>query len=149
MPVLISACLLGIKCRYDGGDCYNQKAVDIAVKEGGIPVCPEQLGGFATPRPPAEIDNGSGGPVLEGSCCVKGKDGEDKTEKFILGAEETLKIARLCGAGKAILKARSPSCGKGVIYDGTFSGIKKAGNGVTAEILLRNGLEVITEDELL
>ncbi len=148
MPVLISACLLGVNCRYDGGNAYNKTAADIALLEGAIPVCPEQLGGSSTPRPPAEISGGDGASVLDGHCRVKGKNGEDGTENFIKGAVEVLKIANACGANKAILKARSPSCGAGCIYDGTFSGTRQKGNGVTAELLIRNGLEVITEDDL-
>lgn len=95
-----------------------------------VPVCPEQLGGQATPRPPHEIING------------------DVTAEFLKGAYETLKIAKEMDINIAILKARSPSCGKGRIYDGTFSGAKKDGNGVTAELLMRNNIKVYSEEEL-
>jgi len=148
MAVLISACLIGVNCRYDGGNSYNKKACEIALKEGIVPVCPEQLGGCATPRKPAEIVAGDGADVLNGLSKVINSAGEDVSEEFIRGARETLKIALASGARKAILKARSPSCGKGIIYDGTFTGSKKPGNGVTAELLLRNGLEVVTDEEL-
>jgi len=111
-----------------------------------IPVCPEQLGGCPTPRDPCEIAGGDGGDVLDGRCAVISWTGADMTEKFIKGAYETLKIAKACGAKKAILKARSPSCGAGRIYDGTFSGKTIPGNGVAAELLIRNGIEVYSEE---
>jgi uncharacterized protein YbbK (DUF523 family) len=111
-------------------------------------VCPEQLGGCTTPRIAVEIHDGTGADVLEGRCKVTGKNGEDVTEKFLRGAAEVLRIAQLTGAKKAILKARSPSCGCGRIYDGTFSGKTREGNGVTAELLLRNGIEVMTEEDI-
>jgi len=109
-------------------------------------VCPEQLGGCPTPRDPCEIAGGDGGDVLDGRCAVISWTGADMTEKFIKGAYETLKIAKACGAKKAILKARSPSCGAGRIYDGTFSGKTIPGNGVAAELLIRNGIEVYSEE---
>jgi uncharacterized protein YbbK (DUF523 family) len=146
--ILISACLVGINCKYCGGNNYVREAAEIASRGGAIPVCPEQLGGCTTPRPAAEIKGGTGADVLDGKCSIIRKDGEDITEKFIKGAEEVLKIALLTGAKKAILKAMSPSCGCGRIYDGTFSRRLTQGNGVTAELLLRNGIEVITEEEL-
>ncbi len=113
-----------------------------------IPVCPEQLGGCATPRLPAEILDGEGQDVLEGMAKVIRKDGVDISGEFKKGAEEVLKIAQLLNVDLAILKARSPSCGAGNIYDGTFSGKLKKGNGVTAEILKSNGIKVITEEEI-
>lgn len=116
------------------------------VSEGkAIPICPEQLGGCPTPRGVVEIAGGTGADVLDGKCKVIRKNGEDTTEEFLKGAEEVLKIAKMVGATNAILKARSPSCGCGFVYDGTFSGKLIKGNGVTAELLLRNGIEVTTE----
>ncbi|CDG34828.1 protein of unknown function DUF523 [Acetivibrio thermocellus BC1] len=114
-----------------------------------IPVCPEQLGGCPTPRVPSEIADGDGADVLDGKSRVMNKNGEDVTEYFIKGAQEVLKIAKTMGIKKAILKARSPSCGFGSIYDGTFSGKTKRGNGVTSEILVRNGVSVLTEEDIL
>lgn len=146
--VIVSACLAGIRCRYDGKSSLNTAVVELMEKGEAIPVCPEQLGGCATPRPAVEISGGTGADVLDGRAEVKTKNGEDRTKELIFGAEEVLRIARLTGAEKAILKARSPSCGCGKIYDGTFSGRLIEGNGVTAELLLRNAIQVMTEDEL-
>ncbi|MCF7793401.1 MAG: DUF523 domain-containing protein [Candidatus Cloacimonetes bacterium] len=136
--ILVSACLAGIKCKYDGGDNKCDKVVELVKKGLAIPVCPEQLGGLSTPRNPAEI---VGDQVISNRKI-------DVTENFQKGAEETLKIAQMIGCKKAILKQCSPSCGFGEIYDGSFSGIIKSGNGITAELLAENGIEIITEEEL-
>jgi len=144
--ILVSACLLGIGCRYDGASKENKALMKLAQEGLLIPVCPEQLGGCPTPRNRSEIKDGTGADVLAGKCFVKSITGEDLTDLFINGARETLKVARTCGANKAILKARSPSCGFGKIYDGTFSGKLRDGNGVTAELLHQNGIEVVTEE---
>lgn len=146
--ILVSACLAGIKCKYNGGSSLVKKASELLSSGDAVPVCPEQLGGCATPRIAVEIQGGTGADVLDCRCRVTGKGGEDVTEEFIRGAGEVLRIAQLTGAKKALLKAGSPSCGCGRIYDGTFSGNKREGNGVTAELLLRNGIEVITEEDL-
>jgi uncharacterized protein YbbK (DUF523 family) len=146
--ILLSACLAGIKCKYNGGSSFDKRAAELLQSGAAVPVCPEQLGGCTTPRIAVEIQGGTGADVLDGRCRVAGKGGEDVTEKFIRGAGEVLRIARLTGAEKAVLKARSPSCGCGRIYDGTFSGRTREGNGVTAELLLRNGIEVMTEEDL-
>ncbi len=143
---IVSACLLGICSRYDGGCFYDDRLVRLAAKGEVIPVCPEQLGGCPTPRDPCEITNGDGGGVLDGKCRVMSIKGDDVTDKYIKGAEETLKLAKACGADIAILKAGSPSCGFGRIYDGTFSRNSISGNGVTAELLTRNGIKVYSED---
>lgn len=135
---LCSACLLGIKCRYDGKDCRNEKVVELLKIELLIPVCPEQLGGLPTPREPAEI---FGGKVLT-------KSGRDVTENFIRGARETLKIVKLLGVKEAVLKQGSPSCGCGRIYNGTFSGKTVEGDGITAALLKKHGIKVITEEDL-
>lgn len=135
---LCSACLLGVKCRYNGRDSRNKRVVELLKTEPLIPVCPEQLGGLPTPREPAEI---VGRKVLT-------KSGKDVTENFIRGAKETLKIAKLLGVKEAILKQGSPSCGCGRIYDGTFSGKTVKGNGITAAMLIKHGIKVITEEDL-
>ncbi|MDD5750384.1 MAG: DUF523 domain-containing protein [Candidatus Pacebacteria bacterium] len=145
--ILCSACLLGVKCRYDGQGKPNEKVLGLAKKEILIPVCPEQLGGLPIPRVPSEA-TGSGQAVLEGKAKVITKQGSDVTDSFIRGAEEVLKLARLLGAKKAILKQRSPSCGSGQIYDGTFSKTVTKGDGVTAALLKQNGIEVVSEEEL-
>ncbi|MDO4323656.1 MAG: DUF523 domain-containing protein [Lachnospiraceae bacterium] len=135
--VLVSACLLGVSCRYDGSDNGVPAIMELGKRCRLIPVCPEQMGGLMTPRLPAERREGG----------VYTKDGADVTEPFQKGAEETLKLAQLFGCKCAVLKARSPSCGSGMIYDGTFSGRKIEGDGVTAALLKENGIRVYTENE--
>ena len=133
--VLVSACLMGVNCRYKGdGQKLDgiERLMDCAE---AIPVCPEVFGGLPTPRTPAER---CGDRVVM-------RDGTDVTAQFHRGAEEALKLARLYGAKYALLKERSPSCGAGEIYDGSFSGGRIAGNGVTAELLLQNGVTVYGE----
>lgn len=146
--ILVSACLCGINCKYNGGNNLEERVLKLLKEGKAIPVCPEQLGGQSTPRIAHEIVDGTGADVLDGKCRVLGPDGhDDATEEFLKGAKETLKIAKECDAKTAILKARSPSCGYGTIYNGTFSGDKIAGNGVTAELLKRNGLKIYTEED--
>jgi uncharacterized protein YbbK (DUF523 family) len=135
---LCSACLLGIKCRYDGKSARNRKVIMLLKSETLIPICPEQLGGLPTPREPAEI---------RGERVVT-RSGKDVTENFKRGAKEVLKIAKLYGIKEAIMKQRSPSCGCGEIYDGTFSGKTIKGDGVTTTLLKKNGIKVISEKEL-
>ena len=138
MNILISGCLLGINCRYDGGSTEHKEVLELSKKHNLIPVCPEQLGGLPTPRVPAEI---VGDKVLN-------KNGEDVTAHFQKGAIETLKLAKLMNCNYAILKERSPSCGCGQIYDGTFTGNLVEGNGITANLLVENGVKVIGEFDL-
>lgn len=139
---IISACLAGVNCKYSGGNNQDNRIIKL-VKEGkGILVCPEQLGGFPTPRLPSEIVE------IEDVKMVRSTDGEDVTKEFVKGAEETLKIAKLMNVKKAILKSKSPSCGYGKIYDGSFTKTLKSGNGLTAELLILNGIEVISEETL-
>lgn len=141
--MLVSSCLLGVACRYDGG---HSLAESIASKVGQmhvIPICPEQLGGLPTPRSPSNIVNGDGNEVLRGRAQVINDRGEDVTEAFLKGARETLALARLMGAKKALLKDKSPSCGLRTPYCETDSGY---GIGVTAALLLREGIEVVEID---
>ncbi|NJD04212.1 MAG: DUF523 domain-containing protein [Ruminiclostridium sp.] len=145
--ILVSACLAGINCKYDGRNNYVEEFKKMVANGSAIPVCPEQLGGCPTPRPAVEIHGGTGADVLDGKCAVLRKNGEDATDELVKGAEETLKIAQTAGIERAVLKAGSPSCGCGTIYDGSFSGKLKKGNGVTAELLLRNGIRVTTEED--
>ncbi|MBD3208553.1 MAG: DUF523 domain-containing protein [Candidatus Nealsonbacteria bacterium] len=135
---LCSACLLGVECRYDGKSKPVQKVLNLAKKEILIPICPEQLGGLSTPREPAE-QNGDK---------VVTKTGRDVTGNFTKGAEQVLRLARLLNIKEVILKQKSPSCGCGKIYDGTFSGKLIEGDGVTAALLKKNGIKVITEKDL-
>src|SRR3989338_7283798 len=135
---LCSACLLGIKCRYDGKSELNKKAIALSRKEALIPICPEQLGGLPTPREPAE---------LRGNKVVT-RSGKDVTGNFAIGAEQVLRLARLFGIKEAILKQRSPSCGCREIYDGSFSGKIIKGHGITASLLKKNGIKVISDKDL-
>ena len=142
--MLISACLLGIKCRYDGTDSLNTELLELDSGDESrfIPVCPEQLGGLSTPREACEIENGSGSDVLDGNSKVKGRrSGADFTENFIRGAEQTLKLAQFMGCKIALFKCHSPSCGKVHIKR---KGKTVKGDGVTTALLLRNNIEVQT-----
>lgn len=145
---LVSACLAGYPCAYDG-QARTHPLVARLVREGrAVPVCPEVLGGRPTPRPPAEVQNGAGHEVLAGRARVVDRAGENVTGAFLSGARATLAIARRHGITTAILKARSPSCGYGLIYDGTFTGRLRAGHGVTAALLLDHGFRIFTESEV-
>ena len=138
--ILVSACLLGICCRYDGRGNPNDAVLSLLNRDDItlIPVCPEQLGGLSTPRIPSE---------RRGERVVN-RAGEDVTSQFIRGAEEALRIAKLYGCQVAVLKERSPSCGCCRIYDGTFSGKLTDGDGVTAELLRREGINVYGESQV-
>ncbi len=144
---LVSACLCGINCNYKGGSKPDARIIELVKSGKAIPVCPEQLGGLPTPRTPAEINGGTGQDVLDGRAKVMTREGGDVTKEFLAGALEVLKIAKITNADEAILKARSPSCGHGRAYDGTFRGVLIDGDGVTAALLGRNGLRVLTEEE--
>ncbi len=147
--ILVSGCLCGVNCKYNGENNLNERVLQLFREGKAVIVCPEQLGGQATPRAAHEIIKGTGADVLDGRAIVDGPQGnDDSTAEFIRGAYETLKIAKELDVDTAILKARSPSCGKGRIYDGTFTGNKIEGNGVTAELLLRNNIKVYSEEEL-
>ena len=136
--ILVSACLLGENCRYKGDNQKNDKVLALSKKYQIIPICPEQMGGLATPRNPAER---VGNKVISSA-------GDDVTKEYLSGAEKALEIAKQNDVKFCVLKANSPSCGKDVIYDGTFSGTKTKGNGVTTELLLKNGYKVLTENDL-
>ena len=136
--ILVSACLLGVNCRYKGDSCPNAKIIGLLKDNELIPVCPEQAGGLPTPRSPSER---LGDKVFM-------RDGNDVTEEFNKGAKNALHLAKLYNIDFAVLKAGSPSCGKGTIYDGTFTGNRISGNGVAAELLIANGYKVYTENEL-
>lgn len=131
--ILVSACLAGFKCKYNGEANTDMNIVELVKKGVAIPVCPEQLGGLPTPRVPSEIIGEK----------VFSKDGTDVTEQFEKGAHRTLEIAKLYNCTEAILKSKSPSCGFGKIYDGTFSGVLVNGDGITAKLLKENGVKVI------
>ncbi|ACM22435.1 MULTISPECIES: DUF523 domain-containing protein [Thermotoga] len=145
MKILVSACLLGLPTRYDARSKENKKVLKLLEKHIIIPVCPEQLGGLPTPRPRCEILGGHG---WTGNERVVDELGNDRTENFLRGAEITLQIARLLNVDLAILKSKSPSCGKNFVYDGSFSGRLVPGKGVTAFLLEKNGLKVFEENEV-
>ncbi len=145
---IVSACLAGVNCKYSGGNNLDSHIRELVSQGKAILICPEQLGGCPTPRPAAELDGVTGADVLDGKGRVRYADGNYVTEEFIKGAIEVLEIAKTVGVKKAILKARSPSCGCGWVHDGSFSGRLVEGNGVTAELLIRNGIDVITENEI-
>lgn len=145
---LISACLCGVNCKYSGENNLNEKALKLFNENEAILVCPEVLGGLSTPRAPQEILRGTGEDVINGTAKVISEDGQDSTKEFIKGAELVLDIAKRCSVDKAILKAKSPSCGCREIYDGSFSGKKIVGNGVTAELLIKNNIKVYSEEEI-
>jgi len=136
--ILVSGCLVGCTCRYDAALKTSEKLLALAKDNTLIPVCPEQLGGLPTPRHPSER---VGDKILR-------DDGIDLTKEYDLGARTTVELAKLCKADYCVLKSGSPSCGCGLIYDGTFSGKKIPGDGITTEYLKKAGFKVITEEDL-
>ncbi len=143
--ILVSACLAGHKVRYNGSDCLEDQLERLVQTGQAVTVCPELLGGFTTPRPPAEIVGGSGLDVLNGTAKVMDKTGADVSEMYIQGAMRTLEIARELGVKLVVLKEYSPSCGTKQIYNGQFSNERIAGSGVTAALLIKEGIEVMSE----
>lgn len=139
MNILVSACLLGVHCRYDAQKIEVSANIQRLMKQHTlIPFCPEIYGGLTTPRAPCEIREGR----------VYSSQGVDVTEFFLRGAKEALSLALLTGCTVALLKQRSPSCGSGIIYDGTFRGVQVAGNGITAALLKDAGISVFGESQL-
>ena len=144
---LVSACLLGMPSAYDGQGRLVAELLALAAQGRVVPVCPEMAGGLPTPRPAAEIVGGSGEDVLEGRARVITIEGQDVTDAYVQGAQATLAAARRCGARLAVLKAHSPSCGSSQIYDGSHAGRRMPGQGVTAALLRRAGLQVVSEED--
>lgn len=134
--ILVSACLCGVNCKYNGKSNLDEKTLELVKKGEAILVCPEQLGGLPTPREPSEVK------IINGEIHVITKDGKDVTEQFNKGAQEVLRLAKELRIKKAILKKRSPSCGLNEIYDGSFSNTLTAGNGITASLLIKNNIDV-------
>ncbi|WP_297634133.1 DUF523 domain-containing protein [uncultured Clostridium sp.] len=134
--ILVSACLLGVDCKYNGKNNLNLEVLELLKGKEYTPVCPEQLGGLMTPRKPAEIREGK----------VINNEGVDVTQEFEKGARETLKIKEIFNAEFAILKEGSPSCGSGKIYNGKFEGKKIEGKGITVRLLEENGVKVCSEE---
>jgi len=147
--VLVSACLLGQPVRYDGRASGHPDLLRTWQAQGRVvPLCPEVAGGLPTPRPPAEIPGGQGGAVLDGEAQVVTVQGDDVSAAFLAGARQALELVRRHGIRVAVLKSGSPSCGNRLVYDGTFSGSKVAGEGVTSALLRREGVQVFSELEL-
>ena len=137
--ILISACLLGYKTRYDGLSKPSKKIKEIFENDILIPICPEQMGGLSTPRPKAEI---KGDKVIN-------IDGKDVTSNYIKGAKMALEIAKLNDVDFCILKSKSPSCGKGLVYDGSFSNNLISGDGICTKLLKENGFKIYSEEEIM
>ncbi len=148
--VLVSACLMGERVRYDGKKLHYNSSILKKWKDEGCVVafCPEVAGNLPVPRPPAEIIKGTGADVIEKKTGVFNINGQDVTESFIRGAEKALAVARKMQITIALLKDGSPSCGKTSIYDGSFSKVRRPGNGVTTALLEKNGISVFSENEI-
>lgn len=148
--ILISACLVGQAVRYDGKivKCDHPLLHKWKQEHRLIPICPEVAGGLNVPRPPVEINSKNGYAVLQKEAVILTKEGQDFTQAFVQGAEHTLHMAREHHCHVAILTEKSPSCGRHLIYDGSFNGIRKEGIGVTAALLGQNGVRVFNQFEL-
>lgn len=147
--ILISACLLGEKCRYDGTAKEVPHLKELLKDCRLVPFCPEKLGGLDTPRLPAEIQGGDGTGILAGAAYVRNQSGQDLTAEFLRGAQMTLAMAELHRPCIVVAKSKSPSCGSGWIYDGSFTGLLKTGDGVTTALLRQAGFVVCSETDLL
>lgn len=147
--ILVSRCLLGHRVRYDGGASGPFDQLQQWIAEGRVvPLCPEVAGGLPTPRAAAEIPGGQGVEVLDGSARVITTEGDDVSAEFLSGARQALALVKQHDIRIAVLKANSPSCGNLLTYDGTFSGVKVSGEGVTAALLSRHGVRVFNESQL-
>ncbi len=148
--VLVSACLMGERVRYDGKKLHCKSSILKKWKDEGrvVPFCPEVAGNLPVPRPSAEIIKGTGTDVIEKNTGVFNINGQDVTESFIRGAGKALKVAKKMQIIIAVLKNGSPSCGKTCIYDGSFSKVRRSGNGVTTALLEKNGISVFSENEI-
>jgi len=135
--IIVSACLAGVECRYNGQASPIPEVIELVKRGKALPICPEVLGGMPTKRPPAEQCDGR----------IFAVDGQEYTDEFITGAQIGLKIALLVGCKEAILKARSPSCGCGQIYDGSFSGQLIPGDGIFCKFLKEHGIRTCTEEK--
>lgn len=145
MVTVVSACLTGICCRFDGGHRLDERVLKLQGRGKVVPLCPEQLGGLPIPRPPAEIVGGDGDDVMDGRAKVVDAEGKDVTPQFLEGARRSLKIIRDSGAKKVIMKEKSPSCGVHKIYR---NGTIVPGKGVLAALLFREGIEVVSNEDL-
>ncbi len=144
--IIVSACLAGVKCRYDGQSRECGGVIELVKQGKALPLCPEVMGGRKTPRPAVEITGGGGEDVLAGRAKIREQDGTDVTGRMTAGADSVLATAIKMGVKSAILKDKSPACGFGRIYDGTFSKKLVKGNGVLAAAFIKNGIKVYNED---
>ena len=142
--ILVSACLLGVACRYNGVSRNNERVIEYLRGKRFVPICPESLSGLPVPREPADYDTGDGSQVKCGRARIVSRDGRDWTKEFLRGANEAMKIARLVGATRAILKERSPSCGVHQVY---VRGKLVSGKGLLTALLEQEGIEVESETE--
>lgn len=147
--IVVSACLAGLEVRYDGGHCLSEKIRRLIEEKKAVAVCPEVLGGLPTPRPPAEIQGGTGEDVLNGKAKVVDCNGTDVTAQFVKGAQLALQKVQQLQATMVVLKEDSPSCGSQHIYDGSFAGQTMVGEGVTAALLRKNGIRVLSEHDFM
>jgi len=147
-PVLVSACLAGRECTYQATDRANPEVLRLVAEGRAVLVCPEEEAGLGTPRPEAEISQGTGADVIDRATGVRTIDGVDVTDEYLEGARIATERAAGTGCTVAILKARSPACGCGAIYDGSFSGKLRDGDGVAAAALRRAGIDVMTDEEV-
>jgi uncharacterized protein YbbK (DUF523 family) len=145
--ILVSACLLGTRCNHEGRASLRPQIVGLGDSARLVPICPEVVGGLTTPRPAAEIVGGDGTDVLAGAASVRTVDGDDVTAAYLRGADAAVELARGVGATRAILKARSPSCGSVQVYDGSFSRARRVGSGVTAAALRAAGVTVESDED--
>jgi uncharacterized protein YbbK (DUF523 family) len=146
MIYLVSACLVGINCRYDGANSYSAAAAAFLEGHRFMPVCPEILGGLGVPRPPCRFSGGDGRAVLDGSARILDRDGNDLTEAFVSGANKALLVVRQKGIGAALLNERSPSCGVREVYVGPD---KVPGMGVLTALLIEEGIRVLSDEQPL
>ena len=144
---IVSACLAGINCTHNGKNKLKSRIRELVENGRGVAICPEVLGGSSVPRERCEISGGDGSHVLAKRATVMTQSGKDISVTMVSGAKKTLMIAKKLGINRAILKSKSPSCGCGTIYDGTFSGKLRKGNGVTAALLLKHGMKIYNEKD--
>jgi uncharacterized protein YbbK (DUF523 family) len=146
--ILVSACLLGTCCNHEGRASLRPHVQRLAETARLVPICPEVVGGLTTPRPAAELIGGDGASVLDGTARVMTAAGDDVTAAYLRGSAAAVELAAAVGATRAVLKARSPSCGAAGVYDGTFTRTQRAGSGVTAAALTAAGIDVVSDEEL-
>ncbi|WP_088102065.1 DUF523 domain-containing protein [Halalkalibacter urbisdiaboli] len=143
--ILVSSCLAGLEVRYNGSHCLEQSLAQLVTDNKALPICPELLGGFVTPREPAEVIGGDGEDVLKGKARVVERTGKDVTDLYLKGAQLTLEKAQELQATFIVLKDYSPSCGSSMIYNGSFQQHKIDGVGVTAALLKKHGIRIVSE----